>query len=77
MVRMAFFQRNTSLNLAIRASDIAAAMAGAGSLPLADCETDHGLVLVHFVRALAKRQARLDVELAYCSATGNEPRTLH
>lgn len=73
-----FFPKDTNLNLAVITTDIDnAAMALAGGLPIADCEAEHGPILVRFIRALAMRQARLDIELAYSGATGNEPRTLH
>ena len=48
------------------------------SAAIADCEDDdHGVVLIKFVQALAKRQARLDVRLAFDAANDNGPRTLH
>ena len=45
---------------------------------IADCEDDdHDGILLKFVHALAKRQARLDVRLAINTASDTEPRTLH
>jgi hypothetical protein len=50
----------------------------AGNTAIAECEAaDHGLVLVRFVRALAKRQARLDVAFAFDTANNNAARILN
>jgi hypothetical protein len=48
------------------------------SASIADGEDgDHGVVLLKFVRALAKRQARLDIGLAFDVADDNKKRILH
>jgi hypothetical protein len=74
-----YLKRNANLNLAISTSGIEdAASVIAGNAAIGACEaTDHGVVLVRFVRALAKRQARLDVGLGFDAANDSGPRTLH
>jgi hypothetical protein len=48
------------------------------SAAIADFEDhDQGIVLIKFVHALAKRQARLDVRPVFDAASDNRPRTLH
>jgi hypothetical protein len=45
---------------------------------VADCEDDtHGVVLIKFVQALARRQARLNVMVSFDAARDNGSRTLH
>jgi hypothetical protein len=60
-------KRNTNLNFGITASDSDnAAKAIVSTAPISDCaDHDHGVVLIKFVHALAKRQARLDVRFAF------------
>jgi hypothetical protein len=75
----AAFQRNTNLNFAVSTSDIdIAASAKVANILIGPCEAaNEGLVLARFVKALAKRQARLDIELAFEATHDNAPRTLH
>jgi hypothetical protein len=72
------FEKEYQLNLANSSSDVAnAATIMADATACADCEADHGLVLVTFVQALAKRQARLDAGMPFDAANDNRPRILH
>ena len=64
----------SKLELHTQAND--SAIAPIFSAPIADCEDD-GVILLKFVRALAKRQARLDVGLSFDAANDNATRTLH
>jgi hypothetical protein len=81
IVRMAraAFQRNANLNLVVSTSDIdIAARTKVTNVPIGACEAaNEGLVLARFVQALAKRQARLDIGLAFEAANDNAPRILH
>jgi hypothetical protein len=70
------FKRNTNLNLAISTTDIDnAATAKTGGPAIEDGE--HGMFLLKFVQALAKRQARLDARMPFDAANDNRPRILH
>jgi hypothetical protein len=77
MARAVFYE-GIQLKVAARASgnDIIP-IAMICSAAIADCKDDHGVVLIKFVQALAKRQARLDVRLTFDPANDNGPRTLH
>jgi hypothetical protein len=71
--------RISKLNLDSHASgndDLAIAMICGDAI--ADCQhDDHDVVLLKFVRALAKRQGRIDVGLAFDAANDNERRILN
>ena len=78
MVR-AVFIGDIKLKIATQASgNDNTAIAMVCSAAVADCrDDDHGVVLIMFVQALARRQARLDVGLAFDPANHNGPRVLH
>ena len=77
--RERLFNGDIKLNIATQASgNDNTAIAMVCSAAVAGCkDDDHGIVLIKFVQALAKRQARLDVRLAFDPANVNGPRVLH
>ena len=79
MARAVFAMGVSKLNLDTHAAgNTGPAIAMICSGAIADCDAaDQGLIMIRFVRALAKRQARLDVGLSFDAANDNGPRTLH
>ena len=76
MARAAVAMEISKVNLQTQADD--PAITTICSASIADSEDgDHGIVLLKFVRALARRQARLDIRLAFDVANDNKKRILH
>jgi hypothetical protein len=72
------FAREIKLNLSIQPSGYdSVANAIAGGLAVAPHQELDALVLVKFVKALARRQARLDAGIALQANDANKSRTLH